>query len=780
MQRTSISSSWGWVLGVAVTSLLVGVRHAHDLVPPPTAAQTATAKTPSSSVESSERVERLQGELAQAGCPGWIVLASEGETALHPLPQVNARKTDLKPDSATTGLVQQTAHRAYAGRPRLQVPVRLPIAPGPQFRTARSEPQPNRNLAPHADELIDDLLDGVPDLLHTPTATPPSRKPEPFPNSDPPTQNPATNNGVSAETEKITHPPVPQSTSIIVPQQPKQPVELPDASQGVTLPGDDTLLLDDMDDLLDSTPAVPPALRIQPAPRPVVRTTPPSQGPGGDLRLPSSRVPSPAPVKSPLGEPIAVPQPQPTPPHAMPRQPAIGPSQRSPEQVTGQAASVGCQFEPESLYPSAQTCRKCHEKIYEEWSVSSHAYAMVSPMFHKFEQKVYDLTSGTIGYFCYRCHSPAGVSLGISRAAPLWDLPKVAREGITCVSCHRVNQIYGKVNGERRVEPGPIFAPVYGSIGGDGVATAIAQKNKFKVKTSPHDHSPGQDIHVEGRRFEQLHKSEFCVSCHQVSVHPGIKLEVVWEQYRASPACKKGISCQDCHMGRIPGVPSGYEYGAAAVVNNQVVHPGRKHANHQFYGPGYSIAHPGIFPHNPKADRWSPLDWLQFDHQAGWGTDEFEDRVERGEYQGGFPPAWAEVDDRYDAREIIEENLAKLAVKRVGRLQVMENSSHVDGPFFDGPRRLGKDLRFHYVMTNTNEGHNLLTGSLGAQPQLWANVVLIGPNGRRLWETGYTDRWGDVADIHSEDVRHKRIPYDWQLFNLQTKFLITGATGTDR
>jgi hypothetical protein len=83
-------------------------------------------------------------------------------------------------------------------------------------------------------------------------------------------------------------------------------------------------------------------------------------------------------------------------------------------------------------------------------------------------------------------------------------------------------------------------------------------------------------------------------------------------------------------------------------------------------------------------------------------------------------------------------------------------------------------------VTNTNEGHNLPTASLGAQPQLWANVVLIGPRGDRLWETGYLDKLGDLADIHSEEVRHKRIAYDWQLFNLQTMFLITGAKGTDR
>src|SRR5262249_2548671 len=56
----------------------------------------------------------------------------------------------------------------------------------------------------------------------------------------------------------------------------------------------------------------------------------------------------------------------------------------------------------------------------------------------------------------------------------------------------------------------------------------------------------------------------------------------------------------------------------------------------------------------------------------------------------------------------------------------------------------------------------------------------IGPDGTRLWETGYTDSAGDVANIHSVDVRNKRLPFDWQLFNLQTMFLTTGVKGTDR
>jgi Cytochrome c554 and c-prime len=433
-----------------------------------------------------------------------------------------------------------------------------------------------------------------------------------------------------------------------------------------------------------------------------------------------------------------------------------------------------------SAYPSARECAVCHEEIYQQWSVSAHAYAAVSPMFNKFEQRLNDLSRGTVGYFCMRCHAPVATSLCATRDQPLWTLPEAAREGITCVACHRVQYAYGKSNGERRIETGDINAPVFGGIGGDGVADAIAHKDQLKVKTSPDEKGPGQNIHIAGIYFQPLTRSEFCTPCHQVAVYPGIKLEVVWEQYRASPACKKGIQCQDCHMGRVPGVPAGYDCGPVAKVAGKTVNDNRKKSNHIFYGPNYPIAHPGVFPFNLKANRWTMDQWLTFDWRAGWGTKAFEDRIANKQVQVTFPPLWTEADDRMDAREIIDDNLKKLNLKRDLRVQVMENGSHIEGPIFDSSLCRGQDIDLHYIVTNTNDGHNLVTASLGAQPQLWANIVLIGPDGSRLWETGYTDSCGDVANIHSYDVRHKTIPYDWQLFNLQTMFLITGVKGTDR
>lgn len=426
----------------------------------------------------------------------------------------------------------------------------------------------------------------------------------------------------------------------------------------------------------------------------------------------------------------------------------------------------------ETQYPSASQCQGCHEQIYDEWSSSAHAYAGLSPMFHKFEQKINDLAP-TIGNFCVRCHQGVGATKGEPRHTDLWDRNQVSREGVTCVSCHRVSVEYGKVNGERRMDPGDIFEPVYGASAKNELQKVI---DTMPVVTEPGKR--GQEIHKKTYEFEQLKDSQFCVSCHQVAVNLGIKLEVVWDQYRASPAHAQGIACQECHMGAIPGVPSGYEKAPVAVVNGKEIEPEREHHNHNFYGPGYSIAHPGIFPHHPEATQWSIKDWLLFDEEAGWGTDEFEDS-EAAETTD-FPDVWADMMDRMDARLIIDENKAKLVQADEWRTQVMENGTHVDGPFFESKLRQGKALKFFYDVKNINSGHNVPSGSLGAQPEIWLNVALIDPEGNNVWESGYVDKFGDMADLHSQEVRQGTIAHDDQLFNLQTKFLTTNVKGTDR
>ena len=344
-----------------------------------------------------------------------------------------------------------------------------------------------------------------------------------------------------------------------------------------------------------------------------------------------------------------------------------------------------------SLYPTAAQCGECHTQIYDEWSSSQHAYASISPMFHKFEQKFQELTQGTVGTFCVRCHQQAGTQLGEKRDAALWERSQISREGVTCITCHRVAEQYGKVNGERHIMPGKIHEPVYGSGQKSVINEVIENKETYVVATSPDER--GNDIHKGMITNDQITKSEFCVSCHQVAVNLGIKLEVVWDQYRDSPAREAGITCQDCHMGKEPGKPERLCHRALGRGRRQSeINPGRKHADHRFIGPGYSIAHPGIFPHNTERaglDRQG-MDAVRLASPAG-ATIDFEDKVADGLIEAlNSPTAWADPADREEALEVvIEENLAKLAERRtLRRHRVMENGTpRSTGPSSPGDPR---------------------------------------------------------------------------------------------
>ena len=136
----------------------------------------------------------------------------------------------------------------------------------------------------------------------------------------------------------------------------------------------------------------------------------------------------------------------------------------------------------EDNYPSASQCAVCHQKIYKEWASSNHAYASISPMFHKFEQAIYDLTQGTIGSFCVRCHQQVGTQRKEGREQPLWERSQVAREGITCITCHRVDEEFFKVNGERNIIAGDIHAPIYNTKKGN-FDEILKRKDELKIAT---------------------------------------------------------------------------------------------------------------------------------------------------------------------------------------------------------------------------------------------------------------------------------------------------------
>lgn len=425
----------------------------------------------------------------------------------------------------------------------------------------------------------------------------------------------------------------------------------------------------------------------------------------------------------------------------------------------------------EQRFPSATTCKTCHPEHYREWSVSAHAYAQMSPVFNAMHGKILKLTNGTNGDFCIRCHTPVGMNLEEPEFISNLERHPTSREGVTCIACHRLDQEYGKISGRLAIVEGDIFDPVFGPSGNSELRRVI---DSGEYGTNTDREKSGRAIHADAMVLDQIDKSGMCGTCHDVNLVNGFRLEEAFSEYKASPAARKGISCQDCHMGTEPGIPSGYATAPAAIVGGKPTQP-RKRTNHMFAGPDYSIIHPGIFPHNVDAARLATIaEWLEFDHKAGWGTDEFERKLPTGTE---FPSRWESVDDRYEAREILQDNFDLLDEIGEERMQIMRAGYQLGRVKIEQANEKG--IRFKVEFRNGTDGHNVPTG-FDAERLVWLYVSVFDSQGKRVFVSGDLDPNGDVRDSHSVYVHNGELPLDKHLFSLQSRFLTRMVRGGER
>ncbi len=443
---------------------------------------------------------------------------------------------------------------------------------------------------------------------------------------------------------------------------------------------------------------------------------------------------------------------------------------RGGEPYVDEAAEAHKALFAESSYPSAHTCGSCHPRQFEQWSVSQHAYAQMSPVYMAMQNTINAGSSSTNGDFCIRCHNQVGMNKGESPFISNLDRHPASREGITCVVCHRLDRNYGKISGRMAIIEGDLTEPVYGPT--DGAELDQQIRSNSVLTTDPE--KSGRKIHRGVGHFPYIGESGFCGVCHDVNLFNGFRLEEAFSDFKHSPASGRGESCQDCHMGKVQGKVSGYETGPAAVISGKPTKP-RKLTNHFFAGPDYSVIHPGLFPHNSRAIEMATLrDWLAFDHEAGWGTPAFEDQVPAGTE---FPPRWASVDDRIDAREVIEEQLGRLDWAETLRYEVLRNGYGMSD--IRVTRSNDRAIAFEVDVKNIMDGHSVPTG-FDAERLVWLDVSVTDAAGTVVYRSGDLDPNGDVRDTHSLYVHNGELPLDRDLFSLQSKFVTRNLRGGER
>jgi len=149
-----------------------------------------------------------------------------------------------------------------------------------------------------------------------------------------------------------------------------------------------------------------------------------------------------------------------------------------------------------SPYKGAQSCRSCHEDIYNQWKNSRHADATGKWFDDAVDAMPYFPTEMVMGKgMCYACHGPE--TLG---------------EGVSCEVCHGIND-------------------------SDDIETVHEKK-----------YSPGID---------KLRQAEFCGKCHK-NIHPLTKHVINGSllEWQESPAAKENIQCAQCHMKKHGDAPS--------------------------------------------------------------------------------------------------------------------------------------------------------------------------------------------------------------------------------
>jgi hypothetical protein len=205
----------------------------------------------------------------------------------------------------------------------------------------------------------------------------------------------------------------------------------------------------------------------------------------------------------------------------------------------------------EQVFPSSSKCKRCHERVFEEWETSPLSRSIHSPAFRASLDAFLSSPAGKDKAVCFRCHAPhvrefpAQVQLFIDQA----KAGDPSLDGVACAQCHLIKQV------DRTKQPPE---PKY--------------ELESKTLYGPYKDSVQNRAHrsVELGLFQ---KSDLCLNCHQ-SVPSAANLGKTndllgnWDQ---SKAVKSGKECQTCHMPE--------QIGESANGEKK-----RKVANHTFPG----------------------------------------------------------------------------------------------------------------------------------------------------------------------------------------------------
>ncbi len=194
----------------------------------------------------------------------------------------------------------------------------------------------------------------------------------------------------------------------------------------------------------------------------------------------------------------------------------------------GLAQDAKAQLTIEKSFPSSSKCKRCHERVFEEWETSPLSKSIHTPTFRAALDVYLTSPAGKDKALCFRCHAPHvrefpdQVQLFVTQA----QSGDPSLDGVACAQCHLIKQV------DRTKQPPE---PKYDL----GNKTMYGPYKDFAANLAHQS--------MESTLF---HKSDLCLNCHQVvpvAADLGKSNDLLgnWDQ---SKAVKSGKECQTCHM----------------------------------------------------------------------------------------------------------------------------------------------------------------------------------------------------------------------------------------
>ncbi len=194
----------------------------------------------------------------------------------------------------------------------------------------------------------------------------------------------------------------------------------------------------------------------------------------------------------------------------------------------GLAQATKSQLTIEKSFPSSGKCKRCHERVFEEWETSPLSKSIHTPTFRAALDAYLTSPAGKDKALCFRCHAPHvrefpdQVQLFVTQA----QSGEPSLDGVACAQCHLIKQV------DRTKQPPE---PKYDL----GNKTMYGPYKDFAANLAHQS--------MESTLF---HKSDLCLNCHQVvpvAADLGKSNDLLgnWDQ---SKAVKSGKECQTCHM----------------------------------------------------------------------------------------------------------------------------------------------------------------------------------------------------------------------------------------